>query len=103
VAPLHLLNRCRYIEFLALTAESAGSGSPTPGAFRKKRRTWGFLYHAAPNNTERPITVSLGTNGGRPRRWILKNELKKVLTGKEERHYPPTLDGKAGERKLPKS
>jgi len=51
------------------------------------------------NNTERPITVSLGTNVlvGRDA-GILKTELKKVLTGKAKSALSPTLGRKAGER-----
>ena len=51
-------------------------------------------------NTERPITVSQGTNvlvGRDP--VTLRVELAKVLAGKaKEGSVPPLWDGKAGER-----
>jgi UDP-N-acetylglucosamine 2-epimerase (non-hydrolysing) len=51
-------------------------------------------------NTERPITVSIGTNVlvGRDREK-LRNELSRVLAGKAKKGIvPPLWDGHAGER-----
>ena len=51
-------------------------------------------------NTERPITISMGTNVlvGRDRNK-LSAELSKVLEGKAKKGtVPPLWDGKAGER-----
>ena len=52
------------------------------------------------NNTERPITVSQGTNiivGVNPEKIILQS--KKILAGKvKQGKIPPLWDGKAGPR-----
>ncbi len=99
VARLHLLEPLPYIEFLALQRRALAVITDS-GGIQEETTYLRVPCITLRNNTERPITVSLGTNVlvGRDA-GILKTELKKVLTGKAKSGtIPPLWDGKAGER-----
>ncbi len=98
-AQLHLLEPLPYIEFLALQRRAVVVITDS-GGIQEETTYLNVPCLTLRQNTERPITVSLGTNvlvgqdGGR-----LRAELRKILDGKKKvATIPPLWDGHAGER-----
>jgi UDP-N-acetylglucosamine 2-epimerase (non-hydrolysing) len=96
---LHLLEPLPYIEFLALQRRAKVVITDS-GGIQEETTYLGVPCLTLRNNTERPITVDLGTNVllgqdvGK-----LRSELTKILEGKAKSGViPPLWDGHAGER-----
>ncbi len=96
---LHLLNPLPYIEFLAAQLRATVVITDSGGVQEES------TYLRIPcltlrNNTERPITLTLGTNmlvGQDPKR--LSFEVRKILEGQPKQGViPPLWDGHAGDR-----
>jgi UDP-N-acetylglucosamine 2-epimerase (non-hydrolysing) len=88
-----------YIEFLALQIHAAVVITDS-GGIQEETTYLGVPCLTLRNNTERPITTSMGTNtligldGGK-----LRCELANILEGRPKRgRVPPLWDGHAGER-----
>jgi len=96
---LHLLEPLPYLEFLALQ-QRATVVLTDSGGIQEETTYLGVPCLTLRNNTERPITVSMGTNvlvGDD--RGKLKRELARVLEGKARKgSIPPLWDGHAAER-----
>jgi UDP-N-acetylglucosamine 2-epimerase (non-hydrolysing) len=96
---LHLYDPMPYIEFLALQTRAAVVITDS-GGIQEETTYLGVPCLTLRKNTERPITVSMGTNiliGEDPSR--IAAELDNILDGKIKRGtVPPLWDGSAGER-----
>lgn len=99
VTNLHLLEPRPYIEFLALQ-KNATVVITDSGGIQEETTYLGVPCLTMRDNTERPVTVDLGTNvlvgqnGDR-----LRSELSTILAGKAKAgSIPPLWDGHAGER-----
>lgn len=96
---LHLTEPLPYIQFLALQMHAAVVITDS-GGIQEETTYLRVPCLTLRSNTERPITVTLGTNvlvGSDPGK--LKAELLKVLEGKAKAgSVPPLWDGHAGER-----
>jgi UDP-N-acetylglucosamine 2-epimerase (non-hydrolysing) len=99
IAKLHLLEPLPYIEFLALQ-RSAAVVITDSGGVQEETTYLGVPCLTLRSNTERPVTVTLGTNVligqdlGR-----ISSELSKILGGKGKKGtLPPLWDGHAAER-----
>ena len=96
---LRLLDPVGYVEFLSLVAGSAGVLTDS-GGIQEETTYLGLPCFTLRANTERPITVSMGTNtllGLDPARIGEVPVLLGVAREKEAR-VPPLWDGKASER-----
>jgi UDP-N-acetylglucosamine 2-epimerase (non-hydrolysing) len=96
---LHLIGPLPYVEFLALQ-HGAAVVITDSGGIQEETTYMGVPCLTLRNNTERPVTVSLGTNVivGQERDK-LSLELSKILAGKAKKGtIPPLWDGHAGER-----
>ncbi|HTR22605.1 MAG TPA: UDP-N-acetylglucosamine 2-epimerase (non-hydrolyzing) [Terriglobales bacterium] len=96
---LLLLNPLPYIDFLALQMHATVVITDS-GGIQEETTYLGVPCLTVRDNTERPITISMGTNVlvGRDRNR-LKAELSNVLQGRSKRgSIPPLWDGRAGER-----
>jgi UDP-N-acetylglucosamine 2-epimerase (non-hydrolysing) len=96
---LELLEPVGYVEFLSLVAGSAGVLTDS-GGIQEETTYLGLPCFTLRANTERPITVSLGTNtllGLDPARIADVPALLAGARAKETR-IPPLWDGKASER-----
>ena len=96
---LKLLEPVGYVEFLSLVAGSAGVLTDS-GGIQEETTYLGLPCFTLRANTERPITVSMGTNtllGLDPARIADVPELLEAAPAKESR-IPPLWDGKASER-----
>ena len=96
---LHLSGPLPYVEFLALQ-HGAAVVITDSGGIQEETTYMGVPCLTLRNNTERPVTVTLGTNvivgQGRDK---LSLELSKILAGKAKKGtIPPLWDGHAGER-----
>jgi UDP-N-acetylglucosamine 2-epimerase (non-hydrolysing) len=96
---LHLLEPLPYIEFLSLQSRAAVVITDS-GGIQEETTYLGVPCLTLRSNTERPVTVTLGTNVligqdlGR-----LSSELSKILEGNVKKgSIPPLWDGHAGER-----
>jgi UDP-N-acetylglucosamine 2-epimerase (non-hydrolysing) len=99
VARLHLLEPLPYIEFLALQRRALAVLTDS-GGIQEETTYLGVPCITLRSNTERPVTVTLGTNVlvGQDAA-TMKAELQKVINGTGKRgSIPPLWDGKAGER-----
>jgi UDP-N-acetylglucosamine 2-epimerase (non-hydrolysing) len=99
VGKLHLLEPLPYIEFLALQRRAAVVITDS-GGIQEETTYLGVPCLTLRNNTERPVTVSLGTNVviGNDRKQ-LSFELSRIVEGKAKKGtIPPLWDGRAGER-----
>jgi UDP-N-acetylglucosamine 2-epimerase (non-hydrolysing) len=88
-----------YIEFLALQHRSTAVVTDS-GGIQEETTFLGVPCITVRENTERPITVTQGTNVlvGRDME-ALSREVQNILTGKSKPHrIPPLWDGKASER-----
>jgi UDP-N-acetylglucosamine 2-epimerase (non-hydrolysing) len=96
---LHLSEPLPYIEFLALQSRAAVVITDS-GGIQEETTFLGVPCLTVRDNTERPVTVSLGTNVivGQDRER-LRAELAKVVGGNGKTgSIPPLWDGHAGER-----
>lgn len=96
---LRLLDPLPYVEFLALQ-RNATVVITDSGGIQEETTYLGVPCITLRNNTERPVTVSMGTNvlvgqdGDK-----LRSELANILNGKAKKgSVPPLWDGKTGER-----
>ena len=96
---LMLVEPLGYLEFLALQRKAALVITDS-GGIQEETTYLGVPCLTVRDNTERPITISLGTNvlvGRDPDR--LRKEARRVLGGDVRRGtVPPLWDGRAGER-----
>jgi len=99
IEKLHLLEPVPYIEFLALQRRATVVITDS-GGIQEETTYLQVPCLTIRNNTERPITVSMGTNtlvGQDSRKLAL--ELSAILEGRPKRgRVPPLWDGQAGER-----
>jgi UDP-N-acetylglucosamine 2-epimerase (non-hydrolysing) len=96
---LRLIEPVGYVEFLSLVAGSAGVLTDS-GGIQEETTFLGLPCFTLRDNTERPITVSMGTNtllGLAPERIAEVPELLDAARG-QETVIPPRWDGKAAER-----
>jgi len=96
---LRLLDPLPYVDFLALQSRATVVITDS-GGIQEETTYLGVPCLTVRENTERPITVSMGTNVlvGRDRAK-LRAELSKVLSGNAKRGtVPPLWDGHAGDR-----
>jgi UDP-N-acetylglucosamine 2-epimerase (non-hydrolysing) len=99
VEKLHLLEPAPYIEFLALQQRAAVVITDS-GGIQEETTYLGIPCLTVRGNTERPITVTMGTNVlvGQDRDKLIA-ELERVLDGKAKKgSVPPLWDGHTGER-----
>jgi UDP-N-acetylglucosamine 2-epimerase (non-hydrolysing) len=96
---LHVLKPLPYIEFLALQRRATVVITDS-GGIQEETTCLGVPCLTLRNNTERPVTVAIGTNvlvGHNMEK--LRCELTKILEGKAKLGIiPPLWDGHAGER-----
>lgn len=96
---LKLVDPLGYLEFLCLQANAAAVITDS-GGVQEETTFLGVPCLTVRENTERPVTVAMGTNtliGTDVER--LKGEVEKVLSGHGKRgRVPPLWDGRAGER-----
>jgi UDP-N-acetylglucosamine 2-epimerase (non-hydrolysing) len=99
VSKLDLLEPLPYIEFLALQRHATAVVTDS-GGIQEETTYLKVPCLTLRNNTERPVTVTMGTNilvgqdGAK-----LRSELTKVLEGKQKQGtVPPLWDGLAGQR-----
>jgi UDP-N-acetylglucosamine 2-epimerase (non-hydrolysing) len=96
---LHLTDPVGYLEFLALQRDATAVITDS-GGIQEETTYLGVPCLTVRENTERPITVEVGTNilvGQDMCR--LKTELSAILAGHGKKgQIPPLWDGKAGER-----
>ena len=96
---IHLLEPLPYIEFLALQ-RSATVVITDSGGIQEETTYLGVPCLTMRSNTERPVTVSMGTNvlvGQDGKK--LSSELTRILEGKAKTgSIPPLWDGQTGER-----
>ena len=98
-ARIHLLDPLPYIEFLALQRRATVVITDS-GGIQEETTYLGVPCLTLRSNTERPVTVTAGTNTliG-PDNGKLHSELAKILEGKAKSGtIPPLWDGHAGER-----
>jgi len=96
---LYLLEPLPYIEFLALQRRAAVVITDS-GGIQEETTYLGVPCLTIRDNTERPVTVTVGTNilVGQDRKKLM-SELGKVLSGKGKTgKVPPLWDGNAGDR-----
>src|SRR5262249_23099530 len=96
---LHLLEPLPYIEFLSLQRRATVVITDS-GGIQEETSYLGVPCLTMRGNTERPLTVTLGTNTlvGQDKNK-LRFELSKILDGKgKSAIVPPLWDGQAGER-----
>jgi UDP-N-acetylglucosamine 2-epimerase (non-hydrolysing) len=96
---LHLIDPVGYIEFLSLVSHSAAVLTDS-GGIQEETSYLGQICFTLRASTERPITVSMGTNtllGLQPERIREIPDLIASARGKEF-SVPPLWDGRAAER-----
>jgi len=99
VEKLHLSEPLPYIEFLSLQSRAAVVITDS-GGIQEETTYLGVPCLTLRSNTERPVTVTLGTNVivGQERDK-LSSELSKIVAGKAKKGtIPPLWDGHAGDR-----
>jgi len=99
VDKLHLLPPLPYIEFLGLQKQAAVVITDS-GGIQEETTYLGIPCLTVRENTERPITVTMGTNVlvGRDGEQLTA-ELGKIVSGQAKKgRIPPLWDGHAGER-----
>lgn len=96
---LRMVDPLGYLEFLALTSQARLILTDS-GGLQEESTALGVPCLTLRENTERPITVTVGSNlvvGTNPRRIV--EEAARVLAGEGKRgQVPEKWDGKAGER-----
>jgi len=96
---LHLVGPLPYVEFLALQTRATVVITDS-GGIQEETTYLGVPCLTLRQNTERPITVTLGTNVlvGRDRTQLC-SEVSKILAGQaKKRTIPPLWDGNAADR-----
>jgi UDP-N-acetylglucosamine 2-epimerase (non-hydrolysing) len=96
---LHLLEPIPYIEFLSLQTRAAVVITDS-GGIQEETTYLGVPCLTLRANTERPVTVTLGTNTlvGEDKE-MLSSELARIVLGKAKKGaIPPLWDGQAGVR-----
>jgi UDP-N-acetylglucosamine 2-epimerase (non-hydrolysing) len=99
VEKLYLVDPAPYIEFLALQ-RSAAVVITDSGGIQEESTYLGVPCITLRSNTERPVTVTMGTNVlvGQDRQK-LRSELTKIYDGKVKKGaIPPLWDGHTGDR-----
>ena len=99
IEKLHLLEPLPYIDFLSLQRRAAVVITDS-GGIQEETTYLRVPCLTLRNNTERPLTVSMGTNVlvGQDVA-LLNSELAKILEGRAKKgSIPPLWDGHAGER-----
>ena len=99
IEKLRFLEPLPYIEFLSLQRRAVVVITDS-GGVQEETTYLGVPCLTMRNNTERPVTVDMGTNVlvGRDRR-LLNSELTKILEGGAKKgSIPPLWDGRASER-----
>jgi UDP-N-acetylglucosamine 2-epimerase (non-hydrolysing) len=88
-----------YLEFLALQKNSAVVITDS-GGIQEETTYLGVPCLTLRENTERPVTLTLGTNVLIGRDWeLLRKHFDRALSGRREhKGLPPLWDGKASER-----
>ena len=96
---IRFLEPLSYIDFLALQCRATAVITDS-GGVQEETTYLGVPCLTLRNNTERPVTVTMGTNillGQNPRK--LPVEIRKILEGKVRKGcIPPLWDGRCGER-----
>jgi UDP-N-acetylglucosamine 2-epimerase (non-hydrolysing) len=96
---LRLLDPCPYVDFLGLQTRATVVITDS-GGIQEETTYLGVPCLTVRENTERPVTVTMGTNvlvGRDPEK--LRSELGKILSGRAKKGtIPPLWDGCAGER-----
>jgi UDP-N-acetylglucosamine 2-epimerase (non-hydrolysing) len=96
---LHICDPLSYLDFLALQS-GATVVLTDSGGIQEETTFLGVPCLTLRENTERPVTVEIGTNvlvGNDPKN--LRTELAKILDGHHKKgSIPPLWDGHAGER-----
>ncbi|MGH2728006.1 MAG: non-hydrolyzing UDP-N-acetylglucosamine 2-epimerase [Actinomycetota bacterium] len=98
-ASLMVIEPLGYLEFLRLLAD-ARLVLTDSGGIQEETTVLGVPCLTLRDNTERPITIEMGTNklvGSDPER-IRREALASLKAGRPEAVRPPLWDGKAGER-----
>ena len=99
VGKLRIVDPLPYVEFLGLQSRATAVITDS-GGIQEETTYLGIPCFTLRENTERPITVSMGTNvlvGRDPEK--LHTELSRVLAGEAKKGSVPALwDGHAGER-----
>jgi UDP-N-acetylglucosamine 2-epimerase (non-hydrolysing) len=98
-AGLHVIEPIGYLEFVSLVAGAAGVLTDS-GGITEETTFLGIPCFTLRDNTERPITIEMGTNtllGLRPERIAEVPQLIAAARGREAR-VPPLWDGHAAER-----
>lgn len=98
-AGLRLLDPLGYLDFLALVASAAGVLTDS-GGIQEETTYLGIPCFTLRDNTERPVTIELGTNvllGLAPQRIAEVPDLIAAAAAREAR-VPPLWDGRAAER-----
>jgi UDP-N-acetylglucosamine 2-epimerase (non-hydrolysing) len=96
---LHLLEPLPYLEFLALQRDALAVITDS-GGIQEETTFLGVPCLTVRENTERPVTVTMGTNTliGRDM-GHLRTELERILHGEHKKScVPPLWDGHASER-----
>ena len=96
---LQILDPLPYVDFLGLQSQATVVITDS-GGIQEESTYLGVPCLTVRENTERPITVSMGTNvlvGRNPEK--LRTELSRVLAGEVKKgSVPPLWDGRTGER-----
>lgn len=95
---IHLVDPVGYLDFLALEAD-ARLVITDSGGVQEETTVLGVACLTVRESTERPITVTHGTNtvvGTGPRRIVA--EARRILREPDEPRCPPLWDGRAGPR-----
>ncbi|MGV8073281.1 MAG: non-hydrolyzing UDP-N-acetylglucosamine 2-epimerase [Syntrophobacteraceae bacterium] len=96
---MHLVEPLGYLDFLKLQTEAAVVVTDS-GGIQEETTYLGVPCLTVRENTERPITVEMGTNVLIGRDMLsLRREFAQVFNGgAKQGHVPPLWDGRAGER-----
>jgi UDP-N-acetylglucosamine 2-epimerase (non-hydrolysing) len=96
---IHLMDPIGYLEFLALHQHAAMVITDS-GGIQEESTYLGVPCLTVRENTERPVTVSIGTNQLVGRDFpLLVREARAIASGRRKRGaVPPLWDGQAGDR-----
>ena len=96
---LRLMEPLSYLDFLALQMKAAAVITDS-GGIQEETTFLGVPCLTVRDNTERPVTATIGTNTLVGRNIArVRDELKRILRGERKKGaIPPLWDGRAGER-----